>query len=482
MNRIFDRPRGLAEDERILSEEACDLLAKRVYRFARGGGDTQVFIQSWWNGEMRWARNRANLGSDRRDIRIEVTRSVGTGRGNVSTNQTDDASLEAAVRGAERSAALIVGNRRRLPPEPPLPLPVFSQTAIWSDATARATAEARGETARALSAMAEAKGMLSAGYLELRMGARVARSSLREGAAPAMWDTPYHAWTQAQCSLTVRNTEGSGSGWAGVSGHDWASIDAPALAARALEKCEASQRPAALEPGRYTVILEPQAVADLIEIFAMSLNRDRAEGGLGPWALAPDEALKIWRTKLGVKVIDERITIGHEPDDPQLGIVPGPWTRPIKWIDRGVLTNLTYERQYAVRNVNVNEPVRGMTGYRMSGGSTTIDEMIQSTTRGLLVTRFSNVRQLDGASLLATGLTRDGLWLIEHGKISRAVKNFRFTESPLFVLNSIDQLGVPVPVFRPVKNPYEAIYPLTPAVVPSLKARDFSFTSTIDAI
>ena len=475
MTRVFDRPRSLTDDDRILSQEACEAIAKRIYRFARGGGETKVSIRSWWNGEMRWARNRAMLGSDRRDIRIEVTRVLGVGHGNVSTNQVDDASLEAAVRGAERSAALYPMVLRKVPPEPPLPVPDFPRTKIWSDATARATAEERGEAARSLAATAEAKGMLSAGYLEQRMGSSVLLSSLREGAAPTIWETPYCQWTQAQCSMTVRNSDGSGSGWAGLSSYDWGSIDAPALAARALEKCEASQHPVALEPGRYVVILEPQAVADLIELVAESTDRISAEEGRGPWALAADDALHIWRTKLGVKVVDERITISHDPADPQLGIAPTPWMAPVKWIDRGVLTSLSYERPYALRNLNVNAPLRRMIGYRMSGGSTSIDEMIQSTTRGLLVTRFSNVRRLDERSILSTGLTRDGLWLIEHG-------NFRFTESPLFVLNSVEQLGVPVPVFRPVKSPYESETPLTPAIVPPLKARDFSFTSTIDAI
>ncbi|MBX6331731.1 MAG: TldD/PmbA family protein, partial [Gemmatimonadaceae bacterium] len=259
-------------------------------------------------------------------------------------------------------------------------------------------------------------------------------------------------------------------------------IDAQALAARALEKCEASRNPVTLEPGRYTVILEPQAVADLVEILANDIRRDPAESGKGPWALAPDDALQLWRTKLGLKVLDERITISHEPADPELGILPTPWMQPVTWFDKGVLTNLSYDRDYALRNLNQNAPVRWMMGYRMSGGTTSIDEMIRTTKRGLLVTRFSNIRLLDGTSLLATGLTRDGLWLIENGKISKAVKNFRFTESPLFVLNAIEQLGVPVPVFRPVKNPYEQRVPLTPAIVPPLKARDFSFTSTIDAI
>ncbi|HEU4642604.1 MAG TPA: metallopeptidase TldD-related protein [Gemmatimonadaceae bacterium] len=475
-------PARLVDSERILSKEECDAIVRRVLGFARGGGETRVRIYSWWNGELRWARNRVSLASDRRDIRVEVWRTGGVGRGNVSTNQLDDASLEAAVRAAERAALLAPQILRTPPGLPPLPHTERPTTTIWSDATYTATPETRGEVARALVAPAEAKGMLSAGYLEMRAGSLLQVSSDRLVDPYGPLDTPYVTWTQAQCSMTVRDQQGSGSGWAGLSGYDWGKIDANALAARALEKCEASQHPVALEPGRYTVILEPQAVADLMELIVPTLWRERAESGLGPWALAPDDALHLWRTKLGLKVVDERITISHDPADPELGILPTPWMQPVTWVDKGVLTNLAYDRDYALGRLNVNAALRGMTGYRMSGGTTSIEEMIATTQRGLLVTRFSNVRGLDQKSVLATGLTRDGLWLIEHGKITKAVKNFRFTESPLFVLNAIEQLGVPVPVFRPVKNPYDQSEPLTPAIVPPLKARDFSFTSTIDAI
>ena len=93
-----DRLVRLVDSERILSETECEVLARRVYAFAKGGGETTIAVQSWWNGELRWGRNRVSLASDRRDIRIEITRDVGVGRGNVSTNQLDDASLSAAVR------------------------------------------------------------------------------------------------------------------------------------------------------------------------------------------------------------------------------------------------------------------------------------------------------------------------------------------------------------------------------------------------
>lgn len=468
-------------DDRTLSRDDCERIARRVFAFARDGGETRVGIFSWWNGELRWARNRVSLASDRRDIRIDIDRRVGMGVGHATTNQLDDESIESAVRDAERGARHfpLIFRQPRL--RPPIPSPDRPKTAIWSDATYGVTPEARGELARMLVANAEAKGMQSAGYLEMRAGSRILASSDRMD-APAPWDIPYAAWTHAQCSMTVRSTDGTASGWAGLSGYDWGKIDGAALAQRALDKCLASQHPVTLEPGRYTVILEPQAVAGLWQLVVQSMNRLYAESGNGPWALAPDDALNLWRTKLGLKVMDERITVEHDPADPDLGILPHAWMEPVRWIDRGVLTNLAYDRDYALAKLNTNTPRRDMIGYRMSGGSTSVEEMIRTTARGLLVTRFSNVRVLDESSLLATGLTRDGLSLIEHGQISKAVKNLRFTESPLFAFSSIEQLGVPVPVFRPVKDPYEQSAPLTPAIVPPLKIRDFSFTSTIDAI
>jgi PmbA/TldA metallopeptidase C-terminal domain len=220
----------------------------------------------------------------------------------------------------------------------------------------------------------------------------------------------------------------------------------------------------------------------MVAIIETSMYREIPEFGKGPWVLAHDDVLGLWRSKLGLKVLDERITISHDPADPMLGIFPEFWMQPLTWFDKGVLTNLSFHRDYALQMLNVNAARRPLTGYRMSGGPTSVEEMIRTTTRGLLVSHFSNIRVLDGDSLLSTGLTRDGLWLIEHGKISKAVKNLRFTESPLFAFNSIDQMGEPVPVFRPVKNAYEENAPLTPAIVPPIKSRDFSFTSTIDAI
>jgi predicted Zn-dependent protease len=468
---------------RILRHDDVKRIVDRIQDFASGGGAISIAVRSWWNGELRWARNRVNLASDRRDVRVWVRRRLGGSLtvGDMETNQIDDDALLATVRAAERSAGLRPFREARDMPLEVSPLP-YPTTTIWSDATYNVTAAERGKIGQALARGAESKGMMSAGYLEMRAG-EVAVFSTQGDELPAN-TIRYDTYTQAQCSMTVRHPKGVGSGWAGLSSFDWSAIDSEALADRALEKCLASLDPVAIEPGRYTVILEPQAVCDLVEFLQHEiggpLERGTPEDGRGPLVLGPDHSLNLIRSKLGLKIVDERITIEHDPLDPALGIVPQPGLASEKWIDRGVLVAISYGRQYARQKLREDTPSVGRTAFRMSGGTTTMEEMISTTKRGLLVTRFSNLQRLDWPSLLYTGVTRDGLWLIENGKITKTVKNLRMTESPLFALNQVEHLGVPVPVFRPIKDPYSAY--LTPTIVPPIKVNDFSFTSMIDAV
>jgi predicted Zn-dependent protease len=459
MNRT---PRRLiAEDDsrRFLSREECDALARRIATFA-DGGETQVRIDSWWSGELRWGRNRVMLAADRRESRVGITRALHGARASVQTNQIDDASLAAAVRAAERALRYVPTAATDLVVPPPRF--VYATPTIWSDRTFDLDAAERGRIARAMIEPAEAAGMLAAGYLEVK--ATGWANILPWGASL------YAPETRAQCSMTVRDPAGTGSGWAGQSSYDWAAIDPEAIATRALEKCLASRNPVAIEPGRYTVILEPQATGDLVRYVVGALDRAKAEQSDTPFTAGPDQS------RLGLRIVDPRVSIGHDPMDPQLGVVPfdpsGEPYRPVAWIDHGVLTALAYDRAYALHRLGDNLGVPNSGSFRMSGGEATVDEMIRTTRRGLLVTRFSNIHVIDPKSLLLSGVTRDGLWLIENGKISRAVKNLRFTESPLFVLNSLVEMGPPVPIFSPG----------TPIVVPPIKANDFSFTSTIDAI
>ena len=481
----------------ILTKEECQELVTRIGQYTRGGGDTSIIIHSAWNRELRWARNHVTVSGDRRVPYIKVVRTIKDAHGEALTNQTDPVSLESVVRCAERSASILPNH---LPDDfnPGNPLFDYSTSTVWSAATNTSTVESRGALARLLTEEAEQRSMLSAGYLEMRATAFASvsvqtekyagmsaqpQSTTVQGLAARMH---YVQFTQSQCSMTVRHPKGTGSGWAGLSSYDWTTIDAPALAQRALDKCLRSLNAVRIEPGRYTVVLEPQAVANLVELLFVGggsgslFSREMAEGGGGPFVAGYDQNLGLLRSKLGLQVVDQRLTLAHDPTDPFLGVPPSLGLQPVVWIKDGVLQTLNFDRRYSVSALNSSNPAGFRQSFRLSGGTTTIDDMIASTKRGLLVSRFSNLRVLDEASVLATGVTRDGLWLIENGKISKAVNNMRITESPLFVLNQIEHLGVPVPVFRPDKSPLSA--QLQPAVVPPITARDFSFTATIDAV
>jgi len=183
--------------------------------------------------------------------------------------------------------------------------------------------------------------------------------------------------------------------------------------------------------------------------------------------------------KIGMKVVDERITISSDPLDPEayantFSNDGQPITK-TEWIENGVVKNLPYDRYWAQKQGKTPMPTSGTV--RMSGGTATLDELIASTDRGVLVTRFWYLRPVDPRTLLYTGLTRDGTFLIERGKITKAIKNFRFNDSPIFMLNNLDALGRPVRV-----SASEAGGPGLAIVVPPIKVRDFNFTSLSDAV
>jgi predicted Zn-dependent protease len=173
------------------------------------------------------------------------------------------------------------------------------------------------------------------------------------------------------------------------------------------------------------------------------------------------------------------VTIVTDPADgrlaPNLFDGEGLPNRRMEWVREGVLQNLAYDRYWASQQGV--EPTGFVSGYYMEGGDATVEEMIRSTDRGLLVTRLWYIRSVDPRTISFTGLTRDGTFLIENGRISHAVKNLRWNESPVFILNNLEQMGRPVPV-----SPTESGGTSPTVMVPPIKVRDFNFTSTSDAV
>ena len=491
----------------FLTEAQCLALVAQLKQYASGGGYTAATIWSAWRANVRWARNQISTSGEVRQTFIQVTRDLrGASRG-VFLNETSAVGLVAAARRAERLAQL-EPQRTEWEVLSWYPIEPMAMPSLYDAATAGLAASDRAAAATALAQRAAAAGVLSAGYIE------VGAHSL------AMIDTAGHVrycpYTTASYSVTVRDPAGQGSGWAGVDWPSWSAIDAPHLTQVALDKCLRSRNPVAIEPGRYTTILEPQAACDFVVGLLADKYPMREACNVGECGDSPhmpfyqsmekaDQGIP-GRAKLGERVMDERITISTDPMDPEAGFPPffpstfpdgssegsryapvgGPdffganVFHPTTWVKNGVLTGLAY----GIDDPHGQQRGQGMPKsgtFRMSvtGPMTSLAEMIATTARGLLVTRLDHIVRLDFYSLLYRGYTRDGLWLIEHGQISRPVKNMMFEASILSALNQVEQLGVPQRAHHPVSG---WLAPPRPVIVPPLKIRDFSFVSFTDAV
>ncbi len=453
-----------APDADFLTREQAKTLADRVLSFAKAD-ETRVNITSGWSGNTRFAGNEITTSGGTTNTTVTVTSTVGKRRASSTTNILDDDSLRRTVDQAERLA--------RLSPEDPEAMPElgpqsYADITSYYDSTADLTPESRAIAAKRVIEVSEQNGVKSggtfvAGFLQAAAGASAVATSRGLFA--------YHRNTNADLSTTVRTPDGTGSGWASAGARDWKDIDPASLGRTAARKAVASQKPSAIEPGRYTVVLEPQAVADIMPLLVGAFNARANDEGRGTFS-KPGGG-----TRLGEKIADERVTMYSDPADPELRSQPfdgsGFPLRRVTYIENGVLKNFSYDRYWAAQKGV--EPTSGGGGgfggdaIKFVGGTKSVDDLIASTERGVLVTHFFYIRALDPRTVLLTGLTRDGTFLIENGKVTRALKNFRWNESPLFMLSKIDEIG-------------KAERTSAGQVMPSLKVKDFTFTSLSDAV
>jgi predicted Zn-dependent protease len=455
-----------SQGPRVLSRADAEALAKKVLGFATAT-ETRVIINTGERGNTRFAQNQISTGGDNSNTTINVRSVVGRKVGSASTNRLDDAGLKAVVENSERLA--------KLSPEDPELMPElgpqqYQEGKSWSDSTARLDPTTRAAAVAKITDPARAAGLVSTGYLETRAGATAIANSKGLFA--------YDRSTDVALTTTVRTQDGMGSGWAGSASNAWSDIDPAALGARAIDKAKRSVGAVAVEPGRYTVILEPTAVGNLVQLIAGSLNARSADEGRS-FFTKPGGG-----TKLGEKVVDERVTLVSDPFDAETLGQPftgeGLPTKRVVWIENGVVKNLAYDRFWAQKQGKEPTPAAGGFGggaLKMSGGTETLESLIAGCQRGLLVTRFWYIRGVDPRTILFTGLTRDGTFLVENGKITRAVRNLRFNESPIFMLNNLEAMGRPVRV-----SSSESGNAGSNVVVPPIRCRDFNFTSLSEAV
>lgn len=441
------------------TEAEAKALLQKVLSYSKADA-CEVNLNASVNGNIRFARNAVSTAGKVENVSMVIQSNFGKKQGTVTLNEFDDAAIEAAVRRSEELA--------RLAPEDPEflgPLGPQQYTAVphaWVDATAGTTPAQRADAAAACIGDAKAADCAAAGFLEDGAGWSAMANSAGLFA--------FHRSTRGSLTLTVRSNDGRGSGYVSRTFDDVGRLDAAAAARIAREKAVASREAKAIEPGKYTVILEPLASVDLLSFMFFSMDARSADEGRSFLSKAGGG------TRVGEKLFDARVNISSDPSHPD---VPGaPWTgdgrpvRPVQWVKDGVVNQLFYSRYWAQQKGV--EAVPGPTNLLVAGGSESLEDLIRGTDRGILVTRTWYIRMVDPQTVLLTGLTRDGTFFVEGGQIKYAVKNMRFNESPVIMLNNIDALGRPERVGGDEGGPV--------SLVPPMRVRDFTFTSLSDAV
>ncbi len=446
----------------MLSRSEAEALLKKVLAFSKAD-ELAATLNGGRAANTRFGVNSANTNGDTDNLTLGVNAHFGQKGGVATTNTLDDAGLERVVRAAEEIA--------KLRPDDPEQMPFLEKQKYeevaggFDEATYNADAKMRANGIAQTIDPARAKGLVAAGIFD-NQGGFTAQANTRGNFG-------YTINSQASYTTTVRTADGQGSGWASAMSHRIRDIDAASVGARSIEKAEKSQKPLAIEPGKYTVILEPNAVGDLVSNMIFFFGARQADEGRSFLSKKGGGNL------LGEKLFGDEVNIYTDPNYPNAPGAPfdgaGLPARRMDFIKGGVVKNLNYNRYWAKKQGK--EPTPFPTNLIIEGGKTSIDEMIASTERGILVTRLWYIRLVDPQSVLYTGLTRDGTFLIEKGRIKSAIKNFRFNETPVKMLNNVEAMS---PVTRITGS--ERVGDGFPVLAPAIKVREFEFTSLSDAI
>jgi PmbA protein len=421
------------DEARAILDRAVSLADGREIEAVLGGGQSEL---------TRFANNEItqNVSERRYVLSVRVVRGKRTGRAT-----GNDLSAEGVARLVARA-----DEAARLSPEIvdllPLPGPQeYRRVDAHDAATAALGPDARAvEVGRAVRRCRDA-GIVGAGIYETGSGT-IGEYGVIGPLAIANTNGlfAHHDATDAQ--FTISALEGTVSGWASGESHASGDIDADAIAARAVEKALRSRQPERWEPGSYTVVLEPAAVADLLT--------DTAWLSFG--ALPVQEGRSFLSGKIGQRVVGENVTIRDDPYHPLHRGTPfdaeGIPTVPVTIIDRGVASSPVYDRQTAAKEgkqstghgLPVPNPYGPVAGHLvLEGGSGSAADLVAGVERGLLVTRVWYTNVVDPISATLTGMTRDGLFAIEAGRIRGAVRNFRFNQSVVQMLSEVEGLSAP---------------------------------------
>ncbi|MEO1097352.1 MAG: TldD/PmbA family protein [Bacteroidota bacterium] len=436
----------------IYSKEEAKQILEKALSFSTA--DTcEINLNGSERGNIRYARNTVSTAGHRSNQNMTVQCSYGKKSGVATIDEFDDASLKKVVKRAEELAKLSPENPEFMEP---LSQQEYLDSSTYSASTSKITPEFRAKVAASSIEPAAAKDVTAAGFLNDSAGFAAMMNSKGLFA--------YNESTSVNFTVTMRSNDGTGSGWVTRDFNDVDKFDAEEASQIAIDKALQSRNAKAIEPGKYTVILEPAASAQLLGNMFGSFNARRADEGRSFMSKEGGG------TKLGEKIVDERVNLWSDPQHPDVPSAPwagdGQARKKMSWLEGGVVKNLFYGRYWA-KEKGV-DPIPFPSNGIMDGGDASLEDMIKDTKKGILVTRLWYIRTVDPQTLLYTGLTRDGTFFIENGKIKHPVKNFRFNESPIIMLNNLETLG------RQVR--------INGNLIPYMKVRDFTFTSLSDAV
>ena len=450
-------------------QRAVDIF-DRVKKFATAS-ELEVIFSSTDYSLTRFANNtiHQNVAELNEVASIRVAFDGKTAR--ATTNRFDDDSLKRAVQTAEGIAKVQEPDHDRLPMAKADESQDGKDPSRWFDATAAITPADRAEVVGKIVGVAKKSGLVTAGIYSSSQSA--------EAVVNSNGLSVFHRQTSAEVSITM--LAGDSSGWQKANAPDVGKLEPVRLAEIAAEKARASRGPQELAPGKYTVILEPAAVLDLL--------------GFMFWDFSGQAILdqrSFLNNRVGTRLFGENITIIDDVDHPLQSNAPfdgeGVRRRRVSLVENGMIRNLVYARNTAERMRR--SPIAGKVGeirvtghgfplpnemgeaptnivFITPGGEQSVEQMIAGADHAILITRLWYIREVDPYEKILTGMTRDGTFAVEAGKIKHGVRNFRFNQSLIEMLTHVEAMG------PAVRASGEEAFDM---VVPAMKVGGFNFT------
>lgn len=438
---------------------ALEALAERALGITRKvagqGAEVKVTTSRSTAANVRFARNAITTSGSSDEVGVSIWIKLGKRHAAASINQTTDDAVRAL---AERALAMA-----KLSPEDPESMPLLppqkylASPPAFDDAVARMDANARAAVASRACSMGDKSDTWIAGLVEREARAHALRTS--SGVAASF------RGTALSYSTTARTKDGTGSGWGGREAWRAKELDDRLISQTAIDKARASANPKPLAPGKYTVVLEPAAVQEMLTFLVGSMDQRSA-----------DEGRSFFSNKVGEKLFPDAITLTSDPTSAETphasfdheGLALAPQT----WIEAGRVKQLEMTRYWAAKQAK--PPTGDQSVFLLAGGNVaSLDELVRGVKRGLLVTRFWYTRMLEPQTIMLTGLTRDGVFLIEDGKVTQPVQNFRYNESPVNVLKNADAMTRETFRLRGWGGVWK---------VPALRTNDFTMASVSAAV